>query len=129
MKYLLDTHVLIWLGDVTASRVTEPLREIVMNPTSLVFFSPVSIWEVAIKCGLGRTDFGVDPNELRRQALWSGYLELAINGNHAAGVAMLPEIHRDPFDRLLVSQSIIEDAVLLTHDAMIAKYPGPIQLI
>jgi len=128
MKYLLDTHILIWMMDEYEKLSPKALR-ILRDDTNLIFFSAVNIWETAIKFGAGRGDFVVDPHELRSKALYSGFIEMAIMGNHAAAVAMLPPIHQDPFDRLLIAQSIVEDITLLTHDKTVAKYPGPIMLV
>jgi PIN domain nuclease of toxin-antitoxin system len=92
-------------------------------------FSAASIWEVAIKAGLSRPDFQVDAGLLRRGLLDHGYAELAVAGHHAAATAHLPPLHRDPFDRLLVAQAQAEGVLLLTADATVARYPGPIRLV
>lgn len=92
-------------------------------------FSVVSLWEVAIKSALGRPDFSVDPRLLRRGLLDNGYAELAMIGEHAVAVASLPPLHRDPFDRLLVAQSLVEGVQLLTSDRALARYPGPIRQV
>lgn len=84
---------------------------------------------MAIKAGLGRADFQVDAGVLRRGLLDNGYAELAVSGSHAAATAHLPAIHRDPFDRLLVAQALAEGVLLLTADATVARYPGPIRLV
>ncbi len=94
-----------------------------------ILYSAASIWEVAIKSGLGRADFQVDPRLLRRGLLEHDYDELAVTGVHAAAVDQLPPIHKDPFDRLLVAQAQIEAVTLLTADRIVARYPGPIRLI
>jgi PIN domain nuclease of toxin-antitoxin system len=80
-----------------------------------------------IKCGFGREDFKVDPSILRRGLLDNGYSELPILSEHAVTVGALPPIHKDPFDRLLVAQAIVENITLLTADAHVAEYPGPVQ--
>jgi PIN domain nuclease of toxin-antitoxin system len=105
------------------------VRELIEAPDTEPLFSAASIWEVAIKAGLGRADFVVDAGLLRRGLLDNGYAELAVAGNHAAATAHLPFLHRDPFDRLLVAQALAEGVLLLTADAMVARYPGPIQLV
>ncbi|MDR2703664.1 MAG: type II toxin-antitoxin system VapC family toxin [Cellulomonadaceae bacterium] len=128
MKYLLDTHILLWMIDQYEQLSPEALL-ILGNPENSIYFSAANIWEVAIKSSLGRKDFDLDPHDLRSSALWAGYIELAITGKHGAAVAMLPAIHNDPFDRLLIAQAITEDITLLTHDAAVAKYPGPILLV
>jgi PIN domain nuclease of toxin-antitoxin system len=79
-------------------------------------FSAASLWEVAIKRGLGRDDFQVDPRLLRRGLRDNGYSELAITSEHAIAIDLLPPIHQDPFDRILVAQSTVEGITLLTTD-------------
>lgn len=92
-------------------------------------FSSASLWEVAIKRGLGRPDFRVDPRLLRRGLLDNGYSELPITSEHAVAVDGLPTIHKDPFDRILVAQSIVEGIALITTDTLVAQYPGPIRKV
>ncbi|WP_369684726.1 type II toxin-antitoxin system VapC family toxin [Devosia ginsengisoli] len=87
------------------------------------------MWEVAIKTGLGREDLQVDPRILRRGLLDNGYAELPITSEHAARLADLPPIHKDPFDRMLVAQAIASGMELLTADEIVALYPGPIRHI
>lgn len=128
MRLLLDTQVLLWAAGVPA-RLPDDLRALIEDLSTEPFFSAASIWEVAIKNGLGREDFRVDPRILRRGLLESGYSELAVTGAHAAGVDLLPPIHRDPFDRILVAQAVAECITLLTADAVLASYPGPIRAI
>jgi PIN domain nuclease of toxin-antitoxin system len=76
---------------------------------------------------LGRPDFRVDARVLRRGLLENGYGELAIAEDHAVAVLNLPPLHRDPFDRMLVAQATVEGVLLLTADALVAQYPGPIR--
>jgi PIN domain nuclease of toxin-antitoxin system len=92
-------------------------------------FSVVSLWEIAIKRGLGRDDFHVDSRLLRRSLIDNDYEELALTGQHAVTVDGLPAIHRDPFDRLLVAQSMVEGITLLTSDVMVAQYAGTVLLV
>jgi PIN domain nuclease of toxin-antitoxin system len=132
MKLLLDTHLLLWAAEYSPEEKTrlsiEALRLIRDDANSLCF-SPASIWEVAIKKAQGRSDFQADPHALRRSLLDNAYEELAITSAHAAAVAFLPPIHKDSFDRLLVAQATIEGVTLLTADAKIAQYDGPIRRI
>lgn len=79
--------------------------------------------------GLGRADFTCDAGVLRRALLDNGYVELPVTGGHAAAVAGLPAIHRDPFDRLLVAQANGAGVTLLTTDATVARYPAPIRRV
>lgn len=128
MRLLLDTQVLLWAAGVPA-RLPGDLRALIEDSRTEPFFSAASIWEVAIKNGLGRGGFRADPRILRRGLLESGYSELAVTGSHAAGVDLLPRIHSDPFDRILVAQAVAEGITLLTADAVVASYPGPIRAI
>lgn len=98
------------------------------NPDNDLHFSAVSLWEIAIKNGLHRPDFELDARVLRRGLIDNGYHELAMTSAHAVAIDSLPPIHKDPFDRLLIAQAIVEGITLLTDDAVVAKYPGPIHL-
>jgi PIN domain nuclease of toxin-antitoxin system len=91
--------------------------------------SSVSLWEVAIKAGRGRADLRIDVSLLRRSLFDNGYAEVAVTGAHAAALAGLPPIHKDPFDRMLVAQAIVEGLTLVTSDPTVAKYPAPIRLV
>ena len=126
MKYLLDTQVLLW-AVAEPQRLAPDARALIADERHVLHFSAASIWEVAIKRSLGRADFTVDPRVLRRALLDNGYLELSISGAHAAAVLDLPPLHRGPFDRLLVAQASVGGITLLTADAEVAAYPGPIR--
>ena len=108
-------------------RLPDEARGLIENPETEPFFSVVSLWEVAVKNGLGRAGFNVDPRLLRRGLLENDYTELDVTGAHAVAVDLLPPIHKDPFDRLLVAQASIEELTLLTADKTVARYPGPIR--
>ena len=118
-----DTHVLLWAAGVS-ERLPEDVRTLIEDPDTELAFSAVSIWEVAIKSGLGRADFNVDPRLLPRGLRQNGYQELAITATHAAAVDLLPPIHHDPFDRLLVAQAQSEALTLLTADTTVVRYPA-----
>jgi len=126
MKLLLDTHLLLWAAGEPDRLPVAALAEIEDQQNELIF-SPASLWEVAIKRGLGRDDFKVDPRLLRRGLFDNGYRELPITSAHAVAVDGLPAIHKDPFDRILVAQSIVEGITLLTVDEIVAQYPGPVR--
>ena len=93
----------------------------------MLLFSAASLWEVAIKRGLGRHDFKVDARLLRRGLLDNGYSELPIVSDHIVAIESLPALHKDPFDRVLVAQATVEGVTLLTIDSLVAQYPGPIR--
>ena len=128
MKVLLDTHVLLWAAGEQA-RLARDARELIEDRDTELVFSAVSIWEVAIKNGLGRDDFSVDPRLLRRGLLENGYTELAVTGSHAVAVDSLPPLHKDPFDRMLVAQAQVEGFLLLTADPAVASYRGSIRMV
>ena len=128
MKFLLDTHVLLWAAG-QPDRLPAKVRRLLGDPLNELVFSAASLWEIAIKKGLGREDFQVDARLLRRGLLDNGYSELAITSAHAVAIDGLPPIHKDPFDRLLVAQSMIEGITLLTTDPVVAQYPAPIQRV
>lgn len=128
MKLLLDTHLLLWAaGD--PDRLSAAARALISAPEHEVWFSAASVWEVAIKCGLGRADFQVNPRLLRRGLLDNGYHELPVGSEHAVAIDRLPPLHKDPFDRLLVAQAMVEGITLLTADAAVAQYPGPVRKV
>jgi PIN domain nuclease of toxin-antitoxin system len=126
MKLLLDTHLLLWAAE-GPRHLPKIARNLIDDPDNELFFSAASVWEVAIKRGLGRTDFQVDPRLLRRGLLDNGYIELPIASEHTIAVETLPAIHKDPFDRILIAQAMIEGITLLTIDPLVAKYPGPVR--
>jgi PIN domain nuclease of toxin-antitoxin system len=128
MNLLLDTHVLLWAAG-QPDRLPPPIRGMLEDPQNELIFSVVSLWEVVIKRSLGRKDFQVDARLLRRGLMENGYHELEIKGEHAAAVDGLPPIHKDPFDRLLVAQSMVEGILLLTSDPVVAQYPGPVRKV
>ena len=128
MSFLLDTHLLLWAAGVP-DRLPADARTLIENPAIELIFSVASLWEVAIKSGLGRADFSVDPSLLRRGLLENGYTELDVTGAHVVAVHGLPPIHKDPFDRLLVAQALIEGVTLVTADEVVGRYPGPIRVL
>ena len=128
MSILFDTHVLLWAAGVP-DRLPADARRLIENPATELIYSVASLWEVAIKNGLGRPDFSVDPSLLRRGLLESGYTELDVTGAHAVAVHGLPPIHKDPFDRLLVAQALIDGVTLVTVDEVVGRYPGPIRVL
>jgi PIN domain nuclease of toxin-antitoxin system len=128
MKLLLDTHLLLWAaGD--PDRLPAEARALIGDEDNELLFSAASLWEVAIKSGLGREDLVVDARLLRRGLIDNGYDELPVASEHAVAIDGLPSIHRDPFDRLLVAQATVEGITLLTNDEVVGRYPGPIRKV
>jgi len=128
MKLLLDTHLLLWAAG-EPRRLSKAARALIDDPDNELLFSAASLWEVAIKRGLGRKDFKVDARLLRRGLLDNGYRELPILSDHVVATKSLPLIHRDPFDRILVAQATVEGITLLTIDSLLSQYPGPIRTV
>jgi len=128
MRLLLDTHILIWAA-VEPERLSRTAGSLIEDVGNEIVFSAVSLWEIAIKTGRGRDDFQIDPGQFRRNLFDNGYAELAVTGAHAAALANLPPLHKDPFDRMLVAQAMIEGLTLVTADPAVAKYQGPIRLV
>jgi len=125
---LLDTHLLLWAA-VGGEQLSEDVVKRLDDENTQPLFSAASIWEIVIKTGLGRKKFNVDAAMLRRGLLDNGYQELPITSAHTLAVGRLPNLHRDPFDRILAAQASEEGVELLTADKTLAAYPGPITLV
>jgi len=128
VRFLLDTQIALWTF-FKQRRLPEQARTIIEDRQNKLIFSTASLWEIAIKRGLGKKGFQFDPRVLRRAMLDDGYEELPVLGQHAVEVDMLPPIHKDPFDRILIAQAMVEGITFLTADAVIAQYPGPIRKV
>jgi PIN domain nuclease of toxin-antitoxin system len=124
VRVLLDTHLLLWaLG--SPSRLPTAAQHTIRE--SEVFVSAASIWEISIKAGIGKLT--ADPHEVLAALEPAGFHLLPIVGEHAARVASLPPIHRDPFDRLLIAQAITEPMRLLTNDSALAAYGDTVTIV
>ncbi len=125
MKLLLDTHILLWAAYMP-DQLSSKARSMIADPANSLYFSVASLWEVAIKASLGRDDFQVDVAELRLGLIANDYTELEIESAHVLRVPTLPPIHADPFDRILVAQAMAEGFVLVSNDAKLKVYGGPV---
>lgn len=125
MNLLLDTHIALW-AITDAPALPARARALISEPANEVWVSAVSVWEIAIKHGLGRGDMPISGIEALGYFDEAGYRMLPITPAHAAAVASLPPHHQDPFDRLLVAQARAEPLRLLTHDATVALYGEPV---
>jgi len=128
VKLLVDTHLLLWAAG-QPKRLPAAARKLIADTDNELMFSAASLWEIAIKRGLGRDDFTVDARVLRRGLLDNGYVELPIMSEHVVAIDSLPPLHKDPFDRLLIAQATIEGITLLTSDPVVAGYPGPVRKV
>jgi PIN domain nuclease of toxin-antitoxin system len=128
MRLLLDTHLLLWAAG-EPERLSTVARRLIKDAGNELMFSAASFWEIAIKRGLGRADFQVEPRVLRRGLLDNRYSELLIGSDHAVAIDGLPRLHKDPFDRILVAQATVEGITLLTVDPLVAQYAGPVRRV
>jgi PIN domain nuclease of toxin-antitoxin system len=128
MNLLLDTHILLWAAYEPA-RLSADARAMLTDPNNTLHFSVASLWEVAIKSALGRPDFTVDAAELRLGLVANDYDELPIESAHVLRLPTLPPLHADPFDRILLAQAMAEGHVLLTADAKVLAYGGPVRAV
>lgn len=127
MNLLLDTHVLLWLANDPKRLTYEGIQ--LIEEASELSFSVASIWEVVLKNSLGRDDFRIVPRRFYEALLMNGYRELVVSSYHVFAVSLLPKIHKDPFDRLLVAQAQVEGITLVTMDKRVSQYPGPIRYV
>lgn len=121
---LLDTHLLLWALS-SPSKLSKRARQRI--DSSEVFASAASIWEISIKCALGKLE--ADPAEVLAGIEPAGFNHLPIVGDHAAEVVKLPPIHKDPFDRLLVAQARVEPMILLTDDEVLGGYGDFVEVV
>jgi len=128
VRLLLDTHLLLWAAG-PSPRLSGDARRLIDDPNNELVVSAASLWEIAIKSGLRRPNFRIDAALFRRNLLNNSYQELAVTSEHAVAVANLPPLHKDPFDRMLVAQSIVEGITLLTSDPLVAQYPAPVRKV
>lgn len=127
MRALLDTHTFLWwIND--DPRLSQRCRKIISDGGNEVLFSAVSAWEIAVKSRHGRLDLpGEAEPFIREQVSQNRFEVLPIDLTHALRVALLPDHHKDPFDRMLVAQAQVENLTILTVDPEIARYPVRVQ--
>jgi PIN domain nuclease of toxin-antitoxin system len=128
MNLLLDTQLLLW-SVYRSSRLRRQARELLEDSSNDVIFSVASLWEISIKFALDREDFPFDPRRVRGAALAMGFRELEITAEHTFQTNQLPHLHKDPFDRLLIAQAVVENLTLLTTDKKVARYPGAVRRV
>ena len=128
MRFLLDTHLLLW-AVASSKRLPREVRDLLEDSSNDAYFSAASVWEIAIKSRLRRKDFVVDLAALEKALPVMGLIELPVSAAHAAGVARLPRIHLDPFDRLMVAQSLAEPLTLVTNDVVLERYSADVRIV
>ncbi len=122
MRLLLDTHVVLWWLD-DPNQLSAEAREAIAEPTNEVFVSAVTAWEIAIKRSLGKL---TAPSDIATAIIDAGFDELPVSSRHAWALESLPPHHRDPFDRMLIAQTIEENCTLVSRDAVMSPYSVPI---
>lgn len=125
MRLLLDTHVVLWALS-EPDRLSDESKSLIQGADQL-FVSSASIWEMAIKESIGKLEIDLDATMSELAGM--GVSELPISWQHSKKVQELPHHHRDPFDRLLISQAICEPLILLTHDKILTEYTDLVRLI
>lgn len=128
MNLLLDTHVALW-AITDSPRLSNSARELILSPRAAVWISAATIWEIAIKHDLGRSDMPISGEDAVGYFREAGYRFLPIEPEHAAAVESLPKHHQDPFDRLLIAQAVFEPMRLLTHDVLVSRYSDTVVLV
>jgi len=128
MRLLVDTHLLLWAA-ARSRRLPKEARRLLESTRNEVHYSAASLWEIAIKLGLRRAELQVDLGRLLSALSEMGFLELPVTGVHAERVAALPPVHKDPFDRMLVAQSLCEPLILLTNDVALAGYGEVVRVV
>jgi len=121
MRYLLDTHIVLWFFD-EIEKLPESTYRSILDSTSEKYVSIVSAWELAIKIGTKKLDFDGGMSEFFRMIDDNGFGLLPVRRKHIKTLETLPLLHRDPFDRLLISTAIVENLTLITADENIHKY-------
>ena len=122
MRYLLDTHVIIWLTGIDEWKLSQKSRELILCGSNELCISIVSIWEMALKVNKSKLDLGISMHELVEKIQESGITIMPVETKHILRLSELPRIHNDPFDRILIATTITENLTILTADENIQKY-------
>ncbi|MBL0346880.1 type II toxin-antitoxin system VapC family toxin [Candidatus Villigracilis affinis] len=122
MKLLLDTHTFLW-WDSEPEKLSRRALELCQNPENTLVLSVASIWEMQIKIQLGKLQIKIPLEEMISQQQKNGIEILPVEASHIFAVESLPNHHKDPFDRLIIAQAIVEDAILISADPLISQYP------
>ena len=128
MNLLLDTHIALW-AITDSPKLSAKARQLITAPSTSVWVSVASLWEIAIKHTLGRGDMPVSGLDAMRYFRESGYSLLPIEPEHVVFIDELASHHQDPFDRILVAQALVEPMRLMTHDNAVALYSDTIIMV
>lgn len=124
---LLDTNILL-CALIAPERLNTDIQSQLSDAENTIYFSAASIWEIAIKCSLNKSDFNFSPEDIHRLAIETGFTELLIQAQHTFAITNMVWHHRDPFDRLLIAQTLSLPAYLLTSDNALTQYTELVQL-
>ncbi|MEH2327682.1 type II toxin-antitoxin system VapC family toxin [Nostoc sp.] len=122
MSFLLDTHILLWFLE-NDSKLSDQVREVITNPENVIFVSAISAWEISIKQSLGKL---IVPGNLQEALRFSRFEVLSMTLAHGIKVADLPLHHKDPFDRMLIAQALVEGLTIITVDQKFKFYDVPL---
>ena len=126
MRLLLDTVAFIFLAENNAE-LSQSTRNLIDNPANELFLSAASVWEIAIKYSIGRLELEIPPEDyVPEQRRLHSIESLPISERDALQVGKLPNIHRDPFDRLILAQAIVQGMAVVTNDSRMQRYEVPI---
>ena len=121
MKYLLDTHVVLWVAE-NSPKLSDKAKDVVFDISATKYVSIVSAWEIAIKLGTKKLELIGGLPEFFRMIDDNGFFTLSVERDYLRQIPTLPDFHKDPFDRLLISTAVVEDLTLVTIDENIHKY-------
>lgn len=121
MNYLLDTHTLLWFLE-GSNNLSKKARTTIENPKNIKFISIASIWEVVIKMNLGKIKLDIKLEELKTEILKNNFEILPLDFEHIIELSKLEEIHKDPFDRIIISQAISEKYTVISKDSNFSLY-------
>ena len=125
MNLLLDTHILIWALN-EDPRLPEKAKDMILDPNNVVYYSAVSVWEISIKHEKHPEQMAITSERVREIAIKMGFIELPVRSRHGVDIANLPDIHNDPFDRMLITQARSDGLYLLSHDDKVIAYGEPV---
>ena len=121
MKYLLDTHIILWAA-LDVRKLSRKAKKILKDPDNILYFSPISLWEISIKHAKHPDQMPMTSERAKELALKMGLIELPVRSRHGVDISNLPEIHSDPFDRMLITQARSDGLLLISHDDKVVAY-------
>ena len=121
MKYLLDTHIILWAA-LDVRKLSRKAKKILEDPDNILYFSPVSLWEISIKHAKHPDQMPMTSERAKELALKMGLVELPVRSRHGVDISNLHEIHSDPFDRMLITQARSDGLLLISHDDKVVAY-------